>query len=415
MIRSRDRVAPSLVGLPAGGHSAACDPGGRAVHPPRRILLAVRHPVGGIRTFLRDTYARLDAQRYQLTLVCPDLPEAQVLVREMQAARPQYVPLAPRAGAAALAQAVTALLWRERFDLVHSQGFTASLCAAPAARARGVPHLVTCHDLLHATQFEGAAGVLRQAGLTLALSIADGIHCVSHDGRDNLIERLARLGSRRDRIVVIPNGIDTRRFLSSRPRDLRAELGLPADTYLIGFFGRFMSQKGFGFLVDALARLCALGPLAGRRPHLLAYGGHDGFYREEQENVRTRGLAESVTFLPFQPDIAPVLKGLDVAVMPSVWEACGLVAMEAMVAGVPLVGTSCLGLREVLHGGPARVVPPRSGAALAEALALEMVGSSRVSAARYAPVAAARFDVAGRAAELEAEMLRHMARRSART
>jgi glycosyltransferase involved in cell wall biosynthesis len=141
-----------------------------------------------------------------------------------------------------------------------------------------------------------------------------------------------------------------------------------------------------------------------RRPVLLTFG-EDGFIREEREAVRERGLAEFVRFMPFVPNIAPTLKGIDVVVMPSLSEACGLLAMEAMVAGVPLIGTNSIGLREVLKDTPARVVPMRDGVALAEALIHEMKHPTRDTAQVFVAEAANRFDAERRAVELEKLML----------
>jgi glycosyltransferase involved in cell wall biosynthesis len=119
-------------------------------------------------------------------------------------------------------------------------------------------------------------------------------------------------------------------------------------------------------------------------------------------------LAGAIRFLPFVPDVAPILKGLDVVVMPSLWEACGMLAMEAMVAGVPVIGTSCVGLREVLSGTPSVVVPPRDGAGLAAALLAEMERPTADSAKAFASEAARRFDVKEKALMLEKLMLQFL-------
>lgn len=377
--------------------------------PRYKMLIVVRHPVGGIRTFMRYVYRRFDPRRYAFTLICPELPETHVLLKDLADLGLRHVPTASRVKAGAFARTVAATLWRDRFDLVHSHGFTAGLCAAPAALLRGTPHLMTCHDVLGERQLAGWRGSLRRHALSAAIARMDGVHCVTRDARDNLLKRLAPGSGRwRTEPFVIPNGIETQRFLRAAPRSLRAELGLPPDCFLIGFFGRFMSQKGFAYLVDAVARLEAERP-TGRRPVLLTFGAHDGFIREEQAAVRRRGLSDTIRFLPFEADIAATLKGLDVVAMPSLWEACGLVAMEAMVAGVPLVGTTCVGLREVLHDTPAATVPPADSDALFDALAREMTTPTTAAARRFVAQAAIRFDVQPRAAALERWMIERLA------
>ena len=91
------------------------------------------------------------------------------------------------------------------------------------------------------------------------------------------------------------------------------------------------------------------------------------------------------------------MKGMDVVAMPSRWEACGLLAMEALTAGVPIVGTNCIGLREVLSGSPARMVSPGDNEALAALLHEELEQPRHEEFRAYANIAARRFSAAGSA------------------
>ena len=91
-----------------------------------------------------------------------------------------------------------------------------------------------------------------------------------------------------------------------------------------------------------------------------------------------------------------------VLVVPSLWEASSLVSMEAMAAGVAVLGSDCPGLREVLRGTPARTVPAGDAAALARALRGAIVAPWTAEARAYAPAARARFDNAHSARRLTA-------------
>ena len=77
-----------------------------------------------------------------------------------------------------------------------------------------------------------------------------------------------------------------------------------------------------------------------------------------------------------------------------------LLPMEAMVAGVPVVGTNCIGLGEILVDSPSAVVSPRDAAALAGALEHEANSSSRAAAEGFVPRAVERFDVANQVSKL---------------
>ena len=151
-----------------------------------------------------------------------------------------------------------------------------------------------------------------------------------------------------------------------------------------------MAQKGFRVLVDAVALLkAAREPLPDFK---VVAVGSGGFIREDKEYVAQAGVADLFHFEPLQADIGPVLKGLDALAMLSRWEASGLLAMEALVVGVPLIATHCVGLRETLAGTPARMVAPGDARALAGAIADELRDSSRERAAAFVAEASERFD-----------------------
>jgi glycosyltransferase involved in cell wall biosynthesis len=200
-------------------------------------------------------------------------------------------------------------------------------------------------------------------------------------------------------MVVIPNGINTDHFVNSDTRDLRKELMLTDDYFLIGFLGRFMSQKGFKYLVDAFQILLQKKGIQNKL--LILAFGEGGFLDREKREIKRRRLNNYFKFLPFVENIAPSLKGLDLVVMPSLWEACGLLAMEALVAGVPLISTNCIGLREVVRNTPSRIVPPGDSESLASAIIEEMLNPTKVKAREFGQLAAERFDVEKSAIKLQ--------------
>jgi glycosyltransferase involved in cell wall biosynthesis len=105
-----------------------------------------------------------------------------------------------------------------------------------------------------------------------------------------------------------------------------------------------------------------------------------------------------------------LLKGLDVVAIPSVSEAGPLLPMEAMVAGVPIIGTDCIGLREVLRDTPSRMVRAANSVELANAIEAEMRNPSTAEARAFAPQARSRFDVRQQAGRMEEVILRLVGR-----
>jgi len=229
--------------------------------------------------------------------------------------------------------------------------------------------------------------------------LMDVIHSVSHDSHRNLLGWFPSLANRGNRLVVIPNGIALKPFQQAERRDYRRELHLPDDTFLIGFLGRFMPPKGFCFLVDALELLIRESSLP-KTPVILAFQT-GGYMAQEIRRLKEMRLDRYVHFLPFTPNVASALRGLDVVTIPSLWEACPLLPMEAMVAGVPVIGTTCPGLREVLANTPSVMCPPGDAQALAVALSREINNPTRQAAESFRQEAARRFNVRTQVRRLE--------------
>ena len=167
-----------------------------------------------------------------------------------------------------------------------------------------------------------------------------------------------------DRIRVIPPGIDLAAWASAS-EDRTGDLDLP-DRYLL-FVGRIASNKGLAFLFDAFARLAAP-----ERPPLVLMGPDWGERAALEHRARALGLDRDLRWLGTVPDVATyrgVVRRALALVLPSEWEAYGLVLLDAMAAGTPIVATAVGGIPEVLdHGRAGRIVPYGDVTALAAAL-----------------------------------------------
>jgi glycosyltransferase involved in cell wall biosynthesis len=258
-------------------------------------------------------------------------------------------------------------------------------------------------------QFVGMKGFLRFIALSAIMPLFSKIHAVSIDSKENILKHVNILNVFKDKVIAIPHGIEIERFNNSQVRNFKKELGLDNNYFLIGFLGRFMSPKGFVYLVDALNLLLQRSDLL-KKPAVITFGEGD-FIREEVIFVNSKGLQDHIYFLPSVPNVAPVLKGLDVVVMPSLWEACGLLAMETMVSGVPFIGTDCIGLREVLKGTPCKVVPAKNSEALAEAIAQEINCPSGLIAEQFRDEAMRRFDIKDHSRKID-QLVKQLAKRA---
>ncbi len=93
--------------------------------------------------------------------------------------------------------------------------------------------------------------------------------------------------------------------------------------------------------------------------------GWGAFIREYQAYIREKGLTEYFVFIEFQSDVRWILRQINLLAIPSFREAFGLVAVEGLVSGTPIIASNCIGLREVLKDTPARTFETGNSNALA--------------------------------------------------
>lgn len=174
------------------------------------------------------------------------------------------------------------------------------------------------------------------------------------------------LGYDASRMVVIPNGFDLTRFTPqpAAREAVRASLGLPLDTPLVGLVARFDAQK------DHRNFLAAAAMLQRQRPEVRFVLCGRGVTAENQELadwIAAAGVGAACLLLGERNDIPWLLAGFDVACSSSVGEAFPMAVGEAMAAGTPCVATD-VGDTAFLVGDTGRIVPPQDSAALAAAL-----------------------------------------------
>lgn len=354
-----------------------------------RILVVARHPGGGIKTYLRYVFQNAAMAEIEVLLITPEVADKEFFQDAFRVRffEHQQCSQSKRDLFISVKRAIDA--WKP--DVVHSHGFTAGLCASLSARLHQVPHILTIHDVLMPNQFRGVRGQLKKFAVGRLLAVPDVLNPVGDDAAQNLIETYPLLQTK-TAVRPIRNGIDSQYFSSDRVRDVRGELGIHSERILIGFFGRFMAQKGFSVLRDAVVEI----NLGGDGPKLeVACFGWGGFIREEQSELSKLGVDQWFHFLPNTNDMVAAIRGVDAVVMPSRWEACPLLPMEVMVSGTTAIASDCIGMKEVTKGTPALTFPVDDVTALVQHLkcfANDRVSYSKV-AESFRNSAAKRFDV----------------------
>ena len=234
-----------------------------------------------------------------------------------------------------------------QYDVVHAHLFRAQIYARPAARLAGTPVVLTSEHSIGETHIERrkmTSGV-RRLYLTSEL-FSDATVAVSEVVR----ERLVRWGVPAKKITVIPNGldVDALAFDPDARRRVRAQFGIPAETFVIGMLGRLDPNKRVDLAMEAAA------PVLGEHCKFLIIGRGEDQARLEAAAANL-GVAENIIWGGFQSDSAAMLAAFDLYVATSLQETFGLSVLEALASGLPVLYTTCPAL-DGIHTDRARHV-----------------------------------------------------------
>lgn len=233
------------------------------------------------------------------------------------------------------------------YDLVHTHLYRACLYGRIAARLAGTRAVVATEHSLGDSQMEGRP---LTAGVRALYLTGERLGRATVAVSPSVAERLSNWGVPRQRIHVVPNGIDVERFrFDPRARiAARRQLGLPDEAFVVGAVGRLTPGKRFDVLLHALARLP-------RDVRVLLVGGGP-----EETGLRATaaqlGVADRVLFAGERPhtsgertsevgrseaDLPALLAAMDVLASPSPEEAFGLAVVEGLAAGLPVLYVRC--------------------------------------------------------------------------
>lgn len=157
-----------------------------------------------------------------------------------------------------------------------------------------------------------------------------------------------------DKIHVIPSGLEIEKFKDTplSKNDARKKLNLPTDRLIIGVIGRFSPFKGQYFLIEAIHQLkkenISIDLLIVGESTM---GEGDAHYESLKKMVKEYALEDVVHFRPFMKEVINFYKAIDIFVMASKGETFGMVTIEAMMSGTPIIGTNSAGTPEILDFG----------------------------------------------------------------
>jgi len=227
-------------------------------------------------------------------------------------------------------------LLKNRFDVIHTFLFLANNLGRAAGWMANVPVRISSQ---HSTDYWRRFYHNLLDRITAPFSSI--VVSVSRAGRDMLMRKV---GFAPGKIIVIPNGVPAAVAI---PKDTaRKILGFSDEALLIGAVGNLRAPKGYQYLLPAFREVALEYPEA----KLLIAG--EGPLRKTLEKFGRRlGISDQVFFLGFRKDLTALYSGLDILVMPSLWEGMPVALLEALSYGIPVVATAVSGIPEVVRDG----------------------------------------------------------------
>lgn len=245
-------------------------------------------------------------------------------------------------------QAITLIIHSRDCDLIHAQWTLSGMIAWCTQFLHQKPYVVTVHgsDIFQAARTPWIRFLTR-----VALNHAGEVIAVSRA----LANAAAELGVDVQKIRVIPDGVDTKRFYPS----------IEGREPFLLFVGSLTEQKGVRYLLQAFRQVISVIP----DMKLTLVG--DGSMRTEFETLASNlGIAQQTSFLGSrsQEEVSQLMRKASVFVLPSIKEGLGVVVLEAMASGTPCIGTHSGGIPELITEKEGILVEPGNSVALADAL-----------------------------------------------
>ena len=233
------------------------------------------------------------------------------------------------------------------FDVIHAHDWLVASAAKTLKNAYGIPIVAT----IHATEAGRNSGIhddtqryINDTEWMLTYEASEVI--VNSNYMKNELQRL--FGLPYEKINVIPNGINLNNYVGvERDYDFRRKYAMDNEKIIL-YVGRLVYEKGIQHLIAAMPKI-----LSNYHDAKLIIAGRGGMIEELKAEAASLGLNDKVYFTGYldSKQVPKMYKCADVAVFPSTYEPFGIVALEAMLAGVPTVVSDVGGLDEIVEHG----------------------------------------------------------------
>lgn len=226
----------------------------------------------------------------------------------------------------------------------------------------GVPVVMYCHDLSHSK--------MSRLIKTFLVLNASKVIAISRAVKEDLIAFPVFRGWVGQKIIVIPNAVNLQQFHPGLDGgNVKSEFGLESAFPIVGLIGQLVAWKGQLDFIKAASAVVNAFPTAKFLIVGDAIFGNADYEKQIRHSITTLGLDDYVILTGHRTNVPELMAALDILVSASWAEPFGLVIIEAMATGKPVIGTHAGGIPEiVLEGETGLLVPPHSAHALADAI-----------------------------------------------
>ncbi len=320
--------------------------------------------VGGTEIHTGQVASELVARGHRVTVLTTDLNGSLPPYEDIDGVEVVRLRAYPRSSDLYLAPKMRKWIPERSWDLVHVQGYHTAVAplALRVAQAEGIPTMLTFHSGGHSSRLRNLLRPLQVALLRPYLMRTAALIGVSKFEAELFGKRM---GIDSDKIHIIPNGVDRPNQPAPEPSEIQKiednplTKGFTPDDRIILSAGRLVRYKGHHRIIKAMPKILAGEPRA--RLLILGKGPYEKTLRRLVDRL---GVGDRVTFdsVPstHRDRLDDLFDSASVAVVLSDYESHGMVAHEALDAGLPLVVLDRSALGEIAASGSARAVPPRA-------------------------------------------------------
>ena len=255
------------------------------------------------------------------------------------------------------------------YDLIHSHYWLSGLVGSRLRTKWNIPHVIMFHTLGAIKNGTGIGSLEPGYRISSEKSLVGSCQKIIAPTEKEKTDTIQYYDARPQSISVIPCGVDRELFKPVDREEARLKLGYAMDEKIILYVGRVEPLKGLDAIIGAIAYL------KGRMTvKLLIVGGDDPHHLEMKQimdNVQSKGLEKQVIFAGRvdQQKLPYFYSAADALVVASFYESFGLVALEALSCGTPVVSTKVGGMASVIRNGETGVlVENNASASLGEAI-----------------------------------------------